>query len=182
MEASDAPSAMRIWAMIESPLAILNIATIAEFASKPQSRLDCLVLGSNDLVRETGIAPGRGREYLLPWMMQLIAATRAYRLDVLDGVFNDFGDIEGLESECRQARDIGFGGKTLIHPSQVEPANRLFAPTDLEIEAARAIIDAFSQEQNHNLGVIQINGKMVERLHLEMAEQIVARAAQVDKG
>jgi citrate lyase subunit beta/citryl-CoA lyase len=182
MEASDAPEVLRLWAMIETPLGILNIADIAALASNPQSRLDCLVLGPNDLARETGTVPGEGRQNHLPWLMQVIAAGRAYGLDVLDGVFNDFRDSAGFEQECRQARDLGFSGKTLIHPTQIGPSNTIFSPGEEEIARARLIIEAFSRKENHNQGVIQIDGLMVERLHLQMAIDLIAQHKHTKRG
>jgi len=175
MEASDAPQAIRLWAMIETPLAILNIAGIAALAKDPQSRLDCLVLGPNDLARETSTIPGKRRQNHLPWLMQVIAAGRAYGLDVLDGVYNDFRNSTGFEQECQQARDLGFSGKTLIHPAQIDPANTVFSPSEEELARARNIIEVFARKENQDQGVIQINGLMVERLHLEMAKELVAR-------
>lgn len=182
MEASDASLSIRLWAMIETPLAILNIASIAALAGDPQSRLDCLVLGPNDLARETGTIPGEKRQNHLPWLMQVIAAARAYGLDVLDGVYNDFRNQSGFEQECQQARGLGFVGKTLIHPSQIDPANSIFSPTEYELAKARTIIEAFSRTENKNQGVIQIDGLMVERLHLQMAIDLVAQHEQTKRG
>ncbi len=179
LEASDAPMALRIWAMIESPLAILNIADIALLADNPFNRLDCLVAGTNDLARETGTLAGENRQYHLPWLLQIIAAGRAFGLDVLDGVYNDFRNVTGFEAECRQAHDLGFDGKTLIHPAQIPPSNGIFAPSEEEVAKARLIMDAFSKAENQ--GVVQIDGVMVERLHLHMAEALIARHAQITR-
>lgn len=167
---------IRLWAMIETPRAVADVIDIAGSANAPGSRLDCLVVGSNDLAKDTGIPLPEGRSYMLPWLMQIVLAARVAGLDALDGVYNDFRDAEGFEADCLTARLMGFDGKTLIHPSQIEPANLAFGASDEDIAAARAIIDAFSDPDNAGKGVIQINGKMVERLHLEQAEKLVARA------
>jgi citrate lyase subunit beta/citryl-CoA lyase len=108
--------------------------------------------------------------------MNCVAAARAYALDILDGVYNDIGDAEGFAAECRQARDFGFDGKTLIHPRQIEPCNAAFSPTAEEVDAARKILAAFDRPENENKGVIQVDGRMVERLHAEMARRTVAIA------
>jgi citrate lyase subunit beta/citryl-CoA lyase len=113
---------------------------------------------------------------MLPWLMTCIAAARAYGLDILDGVYNELGDTEGFAAECRQARDLGFDGKTLIHPQQIGPCNEAFSPTPDEVARARKIIAAFDLPENANKGVIQIDGRMVERLHADMARRTVAIA------
>jgi citrate lyase subunit beta / citryl-CoA lyase len=113
---------------------------------------------------------------MLPWLMNCVAAARAYGIDILDGVYNDLGNAEGFVEECRQARDLGFDGKTLIHPRQIEPCNEAFSPSPEEVETARKMIAAFDLPENENKGVIQIDGRMVERLHAEMARRTVAIA------
>jgi citrate lyase subunit beta/citryl-CoA lyase len=113
---------------------------------------------------------------MLPWLMNCLAAARAFGLDILDGVYNELGNEQGFVEECRQARDLGFDGKTLIHPKQIEPCNEAFSPSSEEVEAARKIIDAFDQPGNENKGVIQIDGRMVERLHADMARRTVGIA------
>jgi citrate lyase subunit beta/citryl-CoA lyase len=118
---------------------------------------------------------------MLPWLMNCLAAARAYGLDILDGVYNDIGDAAGFAAECRQARDLGFDGKTLIHPRQIEPCNEAFSPTTEEVDAARKIIAAFDLPENENKGVLQIEGRMVERLHAEMARCTVAIADAIAK-
>jgi citrate lyase subunit beta/citryl-CoA lyase len=166
--ASAAPG-LPLWAMIETPLALLNLA---EIAAAPG--LACLVLGPNDLAKSTGVALRPGRAAFVPWFMTAIAAARARNLCVLDGVFNAFRDVEGFAAECTQAAELGFDGKTLIHPSQVEPANRAFSPSPEEFDRARAIRATFARPENVDRGVISLDGEMIERLHLEQAERLLA--------
>lgn len=171
-----APGRLRVWAMIETPLAILRLDAIAAVAASPGSRFACLVLGTNDLAKETRARMVPGRAPMLPWLALAVAAGRAYGLDVLDGVFNDLADEAALRAECEQGRDLGFDGKTLIHPGQIALANEVFAPAAAEVEAARAVIAAFARPENAGRGVISLDGRMVERLHAEMAERTVALA------
>jgi len=173
---ADAPEELRIWAMIETPRGVLNVGAIAESGRTPGSRLDCLVVGLNDLRKETGVLPQPGRTYLVPWLMQVILAVKAYGLDALDSVFNDFRDGEGFDAECGQGRAMGFAGKMLIHPSQIEAANRHFAPSAEEIAEAEAIISAFADPAAKGRNVINANGRMIERLHLVQAEALVHKA------
>lgn len=172
----DAEPGLSLWAMIETPGAILNLAAIAELGRDRSTRLTCLVAGTNDLVKDTRIRPRADRALLMPWLMQIVLAARAGNLDALDGVANNFSDLDVFAAECEQGRDMGFDGKTLIHPAQIAPANSIFAPSAQEIEAALAIRAAFALPENQARGVIALNGKMVERLHLEQAEQLLARA------
>ncbi|ARM90534.1 citrate lyase beta subunit protein [Rhizobium sp. CIAT894] len=173
---ADAPDDLRIWAMIETPRGILNAAAIAEAGRTPGSRLDCLVVGLNDLRKETGVAVQPGRDYLVPWLMQVVLAVSAYGLDAIDSVFNDFKDEQGFNAECRQGRAMGFAGKMLIHPAQIEPANRHFGPSVEEIAEAEAIIAAFADPASYGLNVINSGGRMIERLHLVQAEALVHKA------
>jgi citrate lyase subunit beta / citryl-CoA lyase len=167
---------VRVWAMMETPLAMLNVRDIAAAALDSETRLAGFVMGTNDLAKDTRARLVPGRAPMLPWLMNCLAAARAYGLDILDGVYNDIGDAEGFAAECRQARDLGFDGKTLIHPRQIEPCNEAFSPTPEEVDAARKIIAAFDLPENENKGVLQIDGRMVERLHAEMARRTVAIA------
>ncbi|RWX74541.1 CoA ester lyase [Neorhizobium lilium] len=174
---SDAGSTQEIaiWAMIETPKGILNAPTIA----LADERLQCLVVGLNDLRKESGVLPGSGRAYLVPWLMQILLAGRAHGLDIIDSVFNDFQDMEALEAECAQGRAMGFCGKMLIHPSQIEPANRHFGPDPLAVREAESIVAAFAKAGTEHLNVINLNGKMVERLHLVEAERLLATAKHI---
>ena len=130
-------------------------------------------------MKDTGITPGPDRGLLLPWLMQMVLAARAGGLDLLDGVYNDFRDGDGFARECAAAAAMGFDGKTLIHPSQIEAANRAFSPSPEALAEARAIADAFARPENISKGVIALNGRMVERLHLAQAEKLLAKAAAV---
>ncbi|HMB10423.1 CoA ester lyase [Saliniramus sp.] len=176
---ADASPHVRIWAMIETPGAILRIAEIAACADDPATRLDCLVMGLNDLAKETRARLTPGRESMLPWLQGALIAARAYGLDILDGVCNAINDTQAFEAECRQGRDLGFDGKSLIHPTQIAPANAVFAPDPQEVAQARAILDAFAQPENAGKGVIALDGRMVERLHAQMAERVVALAEAI---
>ena len=173
---ADASKDLRIWAMIETPRGILNAAAIAEAGRTAGSRLDCFVVGLNDLRKETGVLPLPGRAYLVPWLMQVVLAVRAYGLDVIDSVFNDFRDPEALDSECAQGRAMGFDGKMLIHPAQIEAANRHFGPDPKAVAEAEAIIAAFAEPETAALNVINLDGRMVERLHLVEAQGLVHKA------
>ena len=162
-----------LWVMIETPLSVLNLAGIAGAA--PGTPLAGFVLGLNDLAKDTGIAQLPGRAAFQPVLTQAVIAARAHGLLALDGVCNAIEDEERLAAECAQARDNGFDGKTLIHPRQVEVANRVFAPTEAEVAGARAVIAAFADPANAAVGALRIEGRMVERLHLQEAERCVAR-------
>jgi citrate lyase subunit beta/citryl-CoA lyase len=171
-----AEARIRVWAMMETPLAMLNARDIAAAALDPATRLAGFVMGTNDLAKETRARIVPGRAPMLPWLTACVAAARAYGLAILDGVYNELGDLEGFSAECRQARDLGFDGKTLIHPQQIAPCNAAFSPAPEEVAWARKIIAAFDLPENAGKGVIQIEGRMVERLHAEMARQVVAIA------
>ncbi|MDX8527239.1 CoA ester lyase [Mesorhizobium sp. MSK_1335] len=174
-----APDSVKLWAMVETPKALLNIGAIAELGRDPASRLACFVAGTNDLVKSTGVLATPDRRYLMPWLMQLVLAARAGGLDVIDGVANDFRDLDALARECAEAAAMGFDGKSLIHPNQIEPANRAFSPSPERLATARAIRDAFARPENAGKGVIAMDGRMVERLHLAEAEKLLAKAAVV---
>lgn len=165
-----------IWAMCETPLALVNIREITMLGAEEKIGLACLIAGTNDLAKETGLDPVKGRQTMLTWLSQAVIHAKAFGIDIIDGVYNDFRDLDGLAVECRDAADRGFDGKTLIHPSQIDEANKAFAPSDAEIEYARIIVDAFETPENHDKGVISINGKMVERLHAELAKRLLMKA------
>jgi len=167
---------IRIWAMMETPLAMLNARDIAAAAREQGTRLAGFVMGTNDLAKDTRARLVPGRAPMLPWLMNCVAAARAYGIDILDGVYNDIANAEGFAAECAQARDLGFDGKTLIHPQQIGPCNEAFSPTAEEVAWARKIIAAFDLPENANKGVISVDGRMVERLHAEMGRRIVAIA------
>ncbi len=161
-----------IWAMIETPKGVLNAAEIAAAGEG----IACLVVGLNDLRKETGVLHLPGRSYLVPWLMQVVLAGRAHGVDVIDSVFNDFRDADGFQAECEQGRAMGFSGKMLIHPAQIDAANRSFGPDPAAIAEAEAIVAAFSAAEAQDLNVINLDGKMVERLHLVEAEKLLTRA------
>ena len=176
-----APEKTRLWAMIETPLAILNLQDIASSSKKPGARLACFVLGLNDLVKETRADLSDNRRPALYWLSAALTAARAYGLDVLDGVYNNFKDAEGYKRECAHGRRLGFDGKTLIHPDQVAVANEVFAPPAAEVAFARKIIAAFAQPESKGKGVITVEGRMVELLHAEMAARTVAIAEAIEQ-
>jgi citrate lyase subunit beta/citryl-CoA lyase len=176
MRSAGADDAMTLWAMIETPIAILNAADIAGAARHAGSRLAVLVMGTNDLVKETGAILDAERTSALYWLSAALTAARAHDLTILDGVYNNFRDTEGYAKECRQGRMLGFDGKTLIHPDQVALANEVFSPPAAEVEFARKIIAAFDLPENKGKGVINLEGRMVELLHAEIARRTVAIA------
>ena len=174
---------IRVWAMMESPLAMLNARDIAAVAQNPQAtqaRLAAFVMGTNDLAKDTRARIIPGRAPMLPWLMTCVAAARAYGIDIIDGVYNDLGNPAGFTEECVQARDLGFDGKTLIHPNQIEACNAVFAPNAEEVAQARKVIDAFERPENKDRGVIALDGRMVERLHADMARRTVAIADAIE--
>jgi citrate lyase subunit beta/citryl-CoA lyase len=166
----------RIWAMIETPFSILNILDIARAARDSETRLSGFVLGTNDLAKETSAKLVPGRAPMLSWLTTCVLAARAYGIAVLDGVYNDIGNAEGFVAECEQGRDLGMDGKTLIHPNQIEPCNRAFSPGEAEIAQARKFIAAFDLPENADKGAIMLDGRMVERMHADIARRTVAIA------
>ncbi len=175
-----APGKTRLWAMMETPKSMLNAREIAALGAEPEHRLACLVMGTNDLLKESRARALHNRIAVVPWLAMTLVAARAFGLDILDGVYNDFRDDKGFREECEHGRTLGMDGKTLIHPSQVTPCNEIFSPTDEEVTWSRAIIAAFDNPENDHKGVITVDGKMVERLHLAMAERTVAIADAID--
>ena len=175
-----APQNTRLWAMIETPLAILNVQDIAAASRLSGTRLACFVMGTNDLVKDTRADLSANRRPALYWLSATVTAARAYGLDVLDGVYNNFKDADGFQRECVHGRALGFDGKTLIHPDQVAVANEVFAPPETEVAFARKIIAAFDQPEHKGKGVITVEGRMVELLHAVMARRTVAIAEAID--
>jgi citrate lyase subunit beta/citryl-CoA lyase len=172
LKTAGADEAFALWVMIETPLAILNIRKIA--AASTGSHLTTFVMGTNDLAKEyrARITPDR---LAFQTALQLsVAAARAYGLTAIDGVYNDIKNEEGFRNECEQGRDLGFDGKTLIHPSQLEDCNRIFAPSRHDVEQAQAVIEAFADPANAGKGVLKVNGRMTELLHLDEARRMVA--------
>jgi citrate lyase subunit beta/citryl-CoA lyase len=175
-----ASSRQAIWAMMETPFAVLNAGAIAA-AGPGEYPLTALIMGTNDLAKETRASLDGARLGMIAWLSICVAAGRAYKIDVIDGVFNIIGDEAGLRAELEQGRLLGMDGKTLIHPSQIEPCNDAFTPPASEVEWARRIVAAFADPANAGKGVIQLDGKMVERLHAEMAKRTVALADVIAK-
>ena len=171
---------IKVWAMMETPLAMLNARDIAAAAKDVETRLSAFVMGTNDLAKDTRARITPGRAPMLPWLMGCVAAARAFGIDILDGVYNDLGNAEGFAQECAQARDMGFDGKTLIHPNQIEPCNVAFSPRADDVALARKIIAAFGLPENKDKGVVQLDGRMVERLHADMARRTVAIAEAIE--
>lgn len=167
---------IKIWAMIETPLAIFNILSIAAQARDSESRLAGFVMGTNDLAKDTRARIVPGRAPMLPWLTTCVAAARIHGIDILDGVYNDLGNSDGFFMECTQAVEFGFDGKTLIHPGQIEPCNKAFSPSPEEVAQARKMIAVFDLPENKTKGVVSIEGRMVERLHADMARRTVAIA------
>jgi citrate lyase subunit beta/citryl-CoA lyase len=175
LEAAGAPDHTRIWAMVETPVAMLRAHEIATSSE----RLAVLVMGTNDLAKELHAEHVPGRQPLLTGLGLCLLAARAAGKVILDGVYNDIRDEAGFEAECVQGRQMGFDGKTLIHPSQLEPCNRIFAPSDEEIAAAREIIEAFEEAEREGRGVVTVNGRMIENLHVEQARRTLAIAEAI---
>ena len=176
LTAAGASQNIDLWAMMETPLAMLNAGGIAETGSQTNIRLTCFIMGTNDLAKETRAALTQSRQPMLVWLSTCIAAGRAYGIDIIDGVYNDFRNDAGFATECKQGAELGMDGKTLIHPTQIGPCNEAFSPSTDEIEFARKIIEAFELPENAGKGAITVDGRMVELLHAEMARRTVAIA------
>lgn len=171
-----ADPSIRVWAMVETARAVLDADRLASAAHDPNTRLAGFVFGPNDISRETRIRMLPGRAAMIPMITHCILAARAHGLEILDGPYSDIGNVEGFVAECTQGRDLGFDGKTLIHPSHVEACNAIFTPPPEEVGQARRIIAAFALPENASRGAIQLDGRMVERLHAEMAKRTIAIA------
>jgi citrate lyase subunit beta/citryl-CoA lyase len=169
-------SRIALWAMIETPLAILNIAELASW----DGGLACFVMGTNDLIKELRGQHTPDRGNLFAALGLSVAAARAHGLAAIDGVFNDIQDSDGFARHCHQAKSFGFDGKTLIHPTQVEACNRIFAPSPEEVIAARQVIAAFDLPENRGKGAIKLDGRMVELLHADIARRTVALADAIE--
>jgi len=176
LEAAGAPDHTAIWGMLETPVAMLH----AEEICRASDRLAVLVMGTNDLAKELQAEQVPGRAPLLAGLGLCLLAARATGKVILDGVYNDIRDAEGFEAECVQGRQMGFDGKTLIHPSQLEPCNRVFAPAPEDVEQAQRIIAAFEEAEAEGRGVVTVDGRMVENLHVDQARRTLALAAAID--
>ena len=177
-----APERTRIWIMVETPLAVLNATAIAETSARyPDCRLSCFVLGTNDILKDTRALATPDRMPLSFALQATVLAARAYGLDILDGVYNAFRDLDGFRRECVQGRTLGMDGKTVIHPDQIVIANEVFAPPADEVAWARKIIAAFELPENQAKGVVQLDGQMVELLHAEIARRTVTIADAIQQ-
>ena len=174
MERHGAPEHTTLWAMVETPIAMLHAHEIAAASD----RLSVLVMGTNDLAKELYAEHVPGRQPLLTGLGLALLAARATGRAILDGVYNDVKNAEGFAAECQQGREMGFDGKTLIHPGQVAPANEAFAPSEKAVEDARGILAAW--EAGRGSGVVTYNGRMVENLHVESAERILSIHAAIE--
>jgi citrate lyase subunit beta/citryl-CoA lyase len=172
----NADTSIKVWVMIETARGVLHAEEIAAAAGEYETRLAGFVFGPNDISRETRIKMQPGRAAMIPMITHCILAARAHGLEILDGPYSDFSNIDGFALECAQARDLGFDGKTLIHPGQIVTCNAIFTPPAEEVAHARKIIAAFERQENASRGAIQLDGQMVERLHADMARRTIAIA------
>lgn len=177
-ELAAAPPEMRLWAMIETCRAVSQLQAIADMAAR--TRLAALVVGTNDLALELRARPAADRSGLVPYLALAVAAARAGGIAALDGVCNDFTDLDRFAAECTQGRALGFDGKSLIHPAQIAPCNAAFGPDAEEVARARTIVAAFGDPENAGKGAIRVEGRMVERLHLREAERVLALARIIE--
>jgi citrate lyase subunit beta/citryl-CoA lyase len=167
-----APPTLALWAMIETPRGVLGAPAIAASGG----RLACLVAGTNDLVKDLGARHTPGRAEVLTSLSLVVLAARAHGLACLDGVHVDLDDEAGFEAACRQGRDLGFDGKTLVHPRSIAAANRHFTPSEAEVDAARRILVAHAEAESFGRGVVVVDGRLVESLHVEAARRLLALA------
>jgi len=175
LRAAGAPEALALWVMIETPRGVLAAPAIA--AASP--RLRCLVAGTSDLVKDLGARTTPERAEVLTSLSLIVLAARAHRLACLDGVHLDLADEAGFEASCRQGRDLGFDGKTLIHPKTIAAANRAFAPSEADLELARQILVAHAEAESFGRGVVVVDGRLVEALHVEAAKRLLALAESI---
>ena len=167
LDRAGAPASMMLWCMIETPKAILRLEQIAGASE----RMGCFVMGTNDLVKDLRAQFTPDQIAVLSFLSQTVLVARAYGKVVLDGVYNDIQNLDGFKAQCRQGLAMGFDGKTLVHPSQVDPCNEVFAPSAQEVERARKIIAGFNQAKAEGKGVVMVDGRMVEALHVELAQR-----------
>ena len=177
MDAAGYAAHVPLWVMIDTPRAVLAIDRIA--ATAATTRLAAFMLGLNDLAKDTGMVQAPGRAAFVPVLVQAVLAARAHGLILLDGVCNAIDDSARLENECVQARDLGCDGKTLIHPAQIDTANRVFAPDTAALAEARAIVAAFADPASAGKGALKLDGKMIELLHRDLAAALIAKAEAI---
>lgn len=176
MEAGGAPERTKLWAMVETPVAVLH----AEEIARASDRLTCFVIGTNDLYKELGAHYRPGRAAVQTSLQLIALGARAGGVSVVDGVFNNVKDDEGFRAEAEQGRELGFDGKTLIHPGQVDMANEVYGPSPDEIADARAVIEAFEAAKAEGKGVATLNGRLIENLHVDTARKVLATAAAIE--
>ncbi|WP_414717989.1 HpcH/HpaI aldolase/citrate lyase family protein [Thioclava sp. UBA3469] len=174
VEVADLIQGVPLWAMMETALGMLNAGDIAAYP-----RLEGMVMGTNDLAKELGSRFRADRLPMLPGLGLCLLAAKAHGKIIVDGVYNAFKDDEGLKAECEQGRDMGFDGKTLIHPAQLEVCNAAFAPSEAEIDLAQRQIAAFEEAEKAGQGVAVVDGKIVENLHIVTARQVLAKAEAI---
>ncbi|MDZ7673515.1 MAG: CoA ester lyase [Acidimicrobiales bacterium] len=175
LEKAGAPDHTAIWAMVETPFAMLH----AEEIAAASERLTVLVMGTNDLAKELRAQHVPGRQPLLTGLGLCLLAARASDTVILDGVYNDIKNEQGFLDECRQGAQMGFDGKTLIHPSQVEPCNEVFAPTAEAVDDAREVITAWEEAEREGRGVVTVDGRMIENLHVDEARRVLAQSEAI---
>jgi citrate lyase subunit beta/citryl-CoA lyase len=175
---SAAPARTGLWAMIETCAAMLELKEIA--ASSQRTRLSAFVMGVNDLAKEMRARQTRDRAPFVPFLAMAVAAARSFGLVALDGVHNEIDDLAALEASCRQGAEIGFDGRSLIHPSHLDICNRIYAPTADEVAWSRAVVEAYARPENAAKGALRIEGRLAERLHLAEAERTLALAAAIE--
>ncbi len=174
LERAGAPDELTIWAMVETPTAIFDARALAA-----HPRVEVLVMGTNDLAKELRATAGPDRAPLLPHLATALLAAREAGVTILDGVYNDVRDLDGFRAECHQGMTMGFDGKTLIHPGQVDVANDVWAPDDDEIDFARRVIAAFAEAEADGRGVVTVDGRMIENLHVDNARRVLATAEAI---
>ncbi|TCM21939.1 citrate lyase subunit beta/citryl-CoA lyase [Novosphingobium sp. PhB165] len=172
-----AAPAMQLWTMIETCASVGNLPAIAAMAET--TRLSLWIMGTNDLAKEMRAQLTPCRTPFLPFLSMAVAAARAHGVAILDGVCNEFRDLDAFEAEARQGLMFGFDGKSLIHPAQVEPCNTVFSPSETDLAWARSVIEAFAQPENQGKGAIRVDGKMTELLHLDQAQRLIAVAERI---
>ncbi len=177
MRHAGAPGSMALWCMMETPKGVLAAGEIA--ASSP--RIACFVMGTNDLIKDMRAAHTPMRLPMIAALGICLLAARAHGIAILDGVYNEIRDAGGFRAACVQGLELGFDGKTLIHPSQIDPCNEVFSPTPAELEEARKIVAAFAEAEADGRGVVVVDGRMVENLHVEQANRMLSMAVAIDR-
>jgi len=175
LDQAGAPPSLTVWAMVETPTAIFDVRALAA-----HPRVSVLVMGTNDLARELRLPLVAGRRALLPHLATALLAARESGKTILDGVYNDVRDPDGFAEECAQGVEFGFDGKTLIHPTQVDIANQVWAPSATDIDLARRVIDAFDEAVGNGRGVVTVDGRMIENLHVVNAQRTLAIVEAID--